>query len=380
MLQNTIYRNFIKEILKTFFVILFGLTIIAWTVRAVNFLDLIVESGYSVATYFQYSILNLLSIFTKFIPLSFLLALVIFILKKTQDNEFIILWTSGIKKLKLANLFFTVSIFILFIYLIFSTFITPLALNKSRYLLNKEGFNSFLPTIRIQQFSDSFKGFTFLVEAKENNEMSNVFIHDEQNVLKNLTSDQSQRNSTTIIANSGVVKGNKKLILFNGQIISTQKESLKNNIVKFEQLNINLDNLSTDTIKVPKFQETSTKELLKCIFPRTSSNVFECKKSAQEEIKTILNRRFVLPFYVPIISLLCSFLIVKTKKEKNYFLNKYTIFTLSFLVLLYAELIVRYTGISKIINLLFVFSPFILIPIIYLLLVYKFSKESIILK
>ncbi|OUW10873.1 MAG: hypothetical protein CBD26_04100 [Candidatus Pelagibacter sp. TMED166] len=380
MLQNTIYRNFIKEILKTFFVILFGLTIIAWTVRAVNFLDLIVESGYSVATYFQYSILNLLSIFTKFIPLSFLLALVLFILKKTQENEFIILWTSGIKKLKVANLFFAVSIIILFIYLIFSTFITPLALNKSRYLLNKQGFDSFLPTIRIQQFSDSFKGFTFLVEAKKNNEMSNVFIHDEQNVLKNLTSDQSQRNSTTIIAKNGVVKGNKKLILFNGQIISTQKESLKNNIVKFEQLNINLDSLSTDTIKIPKFQETPTNELLKCVFPKNSSNVFECKKSAEEEIKTILNRRFVLPFYIPIISLLCSFLIIKTKQKKNYFLNKYTIFTLSFLVLLYAELIVRYTGISKMVNLLFLFSPFIFIPTIYLLLIYKFSKESMVSK
>ena len=49
MLQNTIYRNFIKEILKTFFVILFGLSIIAWTVRAVNFLDLIVDSGYSMS-------------------------------------------------------------------------------------------------------------------------------------------------------------------------------------------------------------------------------------------------------------------------------------------------------------------------------------------
>ena len=82
MLQNKIYLNFIKEILKTFFVILFGLTIIAWTVRAVNFLDLIVESGYSVTTYFQYSTLNLLGILTKFIPLSFLLALIIFIIKK----------------------------------------------------------------------------------------------------------------------------------------------------------------------------------------------------------------------------------------------------------------------------------------------------------
>ena len=81
MLQNKIYQNFIKEILKTFFVILFGLTLIAWTVRAVNFLDLIVDSGYSTSTYFTYSILNLTNIMTKFIPLSFLLALLLTIKK-----------------------------------------------------------------------------------------------------------------------------------------------------------------------------------------------------------------------------------------------------------------------------------------------------------
>ena len=66
MLTNKIYQNFIKEILKTFFVILFGLSIIAWTVRAVNFLDLIVENGYSIKIYFQYSLLNLAAILTKY--------------------------------------------------------------------------------------------------------------------------------------------------------------------------------------------------------------------------------------------------------------------------------------------------------------------------
>ena len=377
MLQNKIYRNFIKEILKTFFVILFGLTIIAWTVRAVNFLDLIVESGYSITTYFQYSILNLLGILTKFIPLSFLLSLIIFIIKKIQEKEFTILWTSGIKKLKLVNLFFLVSIFILFLYLIFSTFITPMALQKSRSLLNKENFDSFLPTIRIQQFSDSFQGFTFFVEKKKNNKIENVFIYDESNVLKNLTSDQSNKNSTTIVAKNGVIQERKKLILFNGQIISTQKENLKNSVIKFEQLNINLENLSTDTIKTPKLQETPTYDLLQCIFQSYQEKILNCKKSAEKEIKTVLNRRFVLPFYIPIISLLCSFLMIKIEEKKNYFLNKYTIFSLSFFILLYAELIVRYTGISKIINVLFMISPLILIPIIYLLLIYKFSKESI---
>ena len=56
--------------------------------------------------------------------------------------------------------------------LFFSIFVTPLALNKSRFLLSKEGFDSFLPTIRVQQFSDSFEGFTFIVESRKNNEIN----------------------------------------------------------------------------------------------------------------------------------------------------------------------------------------------------------------
>ena len=222
MLQNKIYLNFIKDILKTFLVILFGLSIIAWTVRAVNFLDLIVESGYSVSVYFQYSILNFFGILTKFIPISFLTTLIIFVSKQNQENEFIILWTSGVKKLKLVNLLFVSSIIILIFYLIFSIFLTPLALNKSRQLLTKDSFNSFLPTIRVKQFSDSFKGFTFIVEKKFKNEIKNIFIYDESNVLKNITSDQQNNNVTTVIAKEGVVE-EKRMILFKGKIISTKK-------------------------------------------------------------------------------------------------------------------------------------------------------------
>ena len=140
---------------------------IALTVRAVNFLDLIVDSGYSVATYFQYSLLNLLGISVKFIPLSFLLSLSIFVIRHLQDNEFIILWTSGVKKIFLVKIFILISLLISIIYLIFSTFLTPLALNKSRAILNENNFNSFLPTVKTQQFSDSFKGFTFFVEKNK---------------------------------------------------------------------------------------------------------------------------------------------------------------------------------------------------------------------
>jgi lipopolysaccharide export system permease protein len=376
MLQNKIYQNFTKEILKTFFVILFGLTLIAWTVRAVNFLDLIVENGYSVSTYFQYSFLNLFAILTKLIPLAFLLSLMIFIMKQIQEKEFIILWTSGVKKIKIVNLFFLISCFVLMLYLFFSTLITPLALNKSRSIISQNSFNSFLPTIRIQQFSDSFEGFTFIVEKKFKNSIENVFIHDNSNTLKNLTSNQESNSSTTIVAENGLVE-EKKMVLFNGQIISSRKDNSKNEMIKFKQLNIDLKNLQTGTIKQPKLQETSTLELLKCINDSINKNSINCKENTKKEIITVLNRRIVLPLYIPIIALLSSFLLIKTKTQRNFFLNKYSIFVLSFLVLLYAELIIRYTGISKIISILFTVSPIVLIPIIYLLLTFKLSRESI---
>ena len=380
MLQNKIYQNFIKEVLKTFFLILFGLTIIAWTVRAVNFLDLIVESGYSVFIYFQYSFLNLFGILTKFIPLAFLLSLMIFIVKQIQEKEFLILWTSGVKKLKIVNLFFFISIFVLIFYLIFSTLITPLALNEARTIIRQNNFNSLLPTIRAQQFSDSFKGFTFIVEKKSKNKIENVFIHDNSNTLKNLTSNKAGNISTTISSKSGLVE-EKKMVLFNGQIISSNKDNNKNEIVKFKQLNINLENLRTGNITQPKLQETSTLKLLQCINSLANKlvdkDVGYCKENAKKEIMTVLNRRILLPLYIPIIALLCSFLLIKTQKQKNFFLNKYSIFILSFLILLYAELIIKYTGISKIISILFTVSPVVLIPIIYTSLIFKLSKESI---
>ena len=66
--------------------------------------------------------------------------------------------------MKLVNLLLFSSIIIMIFYLILTTLITPNALNKSRKLLTHENLNSFLPTVKSQQFSDSFKGFTFIVE------------------------------------------------------------------------------------------------------------------------------------------------------------------------------------------------------------------------
>ena len=307
MLQNKIYQNFLTEIFKSFFLILFALSLIAITIRAVSFLDLIVDNGYSVSTYFFYSLLNLFGIIPKFIALSFILSLKIFIIKHINDSEFIILYTSGVKKIQLVKLLLFVSILVLIFNLVLSTLVTPLALNKSRQLLASQNYESFLPTIKTQQFSDSFKGFTFFVEKKIDNEIKNIFLHDKNNTLKSLSSDSKNTATITVVAENGIIS-DKKLVLFNGQIISTKKNS-DNEIVKFEQLNIDLSKLSTAVVKKPKIQETSTLSLLNCFLRNRNQFVDSsfCNENYKKESLSTLNKRIVTPIYLPILALIANY-------------------------------------------------------------------------
>jgi len=369
MLHNKIYQNYTLEILKTFFTVLIGLSAIAWTVRAVNFLDLIVESGYPVITYFSYSFFNLFGIITKFFPLAFLISLTIFIIKQIQEKELVILWTSGVKKIEIVNLFFSISLIITCLYLLLSVFITPAALNKSRNLLSNDKLTSFIPTIRVQQFSDSFSGLTFIVDEKKNNQIKNIFLHDNSNILKNLSS--KKYNSTkTIIAKTGLAN-DRSMLLFDGKIISSN-DLYENEIIKFDQLKIDLSDIKSTIIKKPKIQETSTIKLLLCI----KKNIIEndsCNENLIKEMIPALNRRIILPFFIPVISLITCILLIDHKKK--FLLNRTNIFLYSFFVLLYAEVVIRYTGISKLMANIFILSPFLLLILLYFSIKIKLLKN-----
>ena len=135
MLKNKIYKYLSNEILKSFITILFTFTAIAWVARAVNFLDFMVADGFSASVYFKYSVLNITTIMTRFIPLAFLLSLIFSVVKFEKQQELLILWTSGLNKIKIANIFILIAFFLTIFQLILSLFINPYLLNKSRSLL-----------------------------------------------------------------------------------------------------------------------------------------------------------------------------------------------------------------------------------------------------
>ena len=381
MLSNKIYKHFFIELSRYFFLVLFTFSIIVWAVQAVNFLDLIVEDGHGVTVYLNYSLLNIPKILTKFVPLSFLIALFLTILKFESESEFLILWTSGLNKMKIVNFFFKVSILVTILQLVFSSLINPKFLNQSRSLIKSSNLDYISTMIKSKQFNDTIDGLTIYVEEKKpNGVLKNIFIRDDGSVLKSLENSKDS-NNVTIYAKEGKIEEGSSgsyLALRNGTI---QKENDKNEIVSinFIKTNMQMEGLKTKSIIMPKIQETSSKILIECIISKNKNiDILNCPKT-ESKVDTLaeMNRRFGMPLYIPAISLILSFLLISRNESKRKNLYKYFYFGLSFLILVVAEILVRYSGKSFFYSYLYYFIPLISIPFFYYLLFKQFYNENL---
>jgi len=375
-MKNTIYKYFFHEFIRYFSITIFALAVIVWTVQSVNFLDLVTEDGHAFATYFTYSLLTLSKILTKLIPFSFLLAIILTILKFEKDNELIVVWTSGLNKIYIVNLILRISLIVMLLQLVLTSTLNPTLLNFSRSIL-KNSELQFIPSLlKEKQFNDTVESLTIFVERKNKNEIyKNIFIRDDGNILSNIGTI-----SSTIFAKSGLMDTeNNNLILYNGHIQKLKEDSTVN-IVKFEKTVLNLSGLSTKSISEPKMQETSTLKILNCIKNNNQSNdMHNCNNTKKSfmDTKIEINKRFGMPIYIPLIALVCSFLLFSRKDKKIYNYNKYIYFFISFVILALSEIIVRYSGVSWTHTAIYYSVPLVMIPIFYLILIRQFKYENL---
>ena len=380
-MKNTIYKYFFHEFLRYFVVVLFALTAVIWTIQAVNFLDLVTDDGHAFVVYFFYSLLTLSKIITKLFPFSFLIASVLTILKFENDNELIILWTSGLNKIHIVNLMFRISIIMMLVQLILTTAMNPKVLNFSRSLLKNSQLQFVGSLLKEKQFNDTVEGLTIFVEEKDaDGTFKNIFIRDEGNIITNLS-----KGSSTIYAKSGYINNeNTSLVLLNGNI---QKAETNNDItmIKFKKTALDLSGLSTKTTSEPKIQETSTKRLLSCI---NKNNLYTLgclvdKKNIQAENIHIkqnqieINKRFGMPIFIPLIGLVSCFLLSGRRDKKIIFNNKYLYFGIGFTILIISEIAVKYSGNSINHTAIYYGIPIILLPLIYLFLIRLFKYENL---
>ena len=127
-------------------------------------------------------------------------------------------------------------------------------------------------------------------------------------------------------------------------------------------------------------QETSTFKIVNCILNNSNfEKMHNCTPTEKTFINTKveINKRFGMPVFIPLISLICCFLLSSRKDKKLFDYYKYIYFLVGVIILIFAETTVRYSGLSWNHTLAYYLSPILMIPIIYFILIKRFKYENL---
>ena len=84
-----------------------------------------------------------------------------------------------------------------------------------------------------------------------------------------------------------------------------------------------------------------------------------------------------MPFFIPLVALICCFLLTSRQEIKTSTFHKYIYFIFGFSVLVISEISVRYSGTSINYALIYYLLPIGLLPLIYVFLIRAFKYENL---
>ncbi len=377
-MKKILFRKLLSDCSIFFLIALISSSVIIWVFQAVNFLDILIEDGRDYLVYFSYTMLNLPKTVSKLLPFAFFFSFFYVISKYELNNELMIFWNFGVKKIELINFLVRFSLILLIFQILLTTLIVPKSQDMARSYLRLSNFNFFENFIKEGKFNDNIKGLTIYSEKKdEDGFYYNIY-------LKNNT---DRENVQITYANKGIFKkinNTNVLRLINGHTISKVNDKFTN--LSFSQSDINLSDTKTNTITVRKTQEISTLNLIKCLSILKKINFVKFNEKNLDEqncdisnvnnlIKEIYKRLFV-PFYIPVLMLVTLLLIIKSKESANFTLRRIIVFTIGFFIIIFSETTLRLIDNEIFKNIKIVVIPFLLMLTLYFIFYKSFKFKS----
>ena len=366
-MEKILFRKLLLDYLSFFLATIISTSIVIWVFQAVNFLDIIIEDGRDYLVYINYSLLNFPKILSKIFPFTLFFSIFYITTKYELQNELIIFWNHGIHKMEVVNFISKISIFLTLIQLCFTCITVPSLQDTARSLLRESTMNFYGNFVKPKKFNDTIKNITIYSEKKnEEGMMINLYLK------KKINNDEFQvtfakKGKFQLIGNTPI------LVLYDGATITSKKQKLTN--ISFSKSDFSLLNTETNTTTYKKTQELSSAKLIKCLnnFYKFDKNSFE-QKSIKIENCNILNlnnifkefyKRFIIPFYIPLLSVLPFLLIIFSKENQYYQKMRLITFVFGLIILIGSETTVKFITNDLVFN-----SLLSLIPIFFFILIY----------
>jgi lipopolysaccharide export system permease protein len=372
-MKKILFRKLSLDYLRFFLIALFSSSIVLWVFQAVNYLDIMIEDGRDYLVYVNYSLLNFPKILNKLFPFVLFFSLFQITAKYENNNELIIFWTFGINKLQIINFIFKISIILTMIQIVMSSLIIPKTQDLARSFIKNSKVNFVGNFIKPQRFNDTIKNVTLYSEKKDDKgNLYNLYLKKQQGDTFEIS--YAKKGEFKLFNNIPV------LVLFDGATINGKKDKITN--ISFSKSDFPINNFESNTATYKKTQEMNSLDLIKCVrYLNTNlkkvENIINCSKNNLSNVYKELYKRFIIPFYIPLLVLVALLIILSSKENINY--NKIKIFTflLGLFFIIFSETTIKM--ISEIIynNIMISFLPFLFVIIIYLVFLKKTSFHKL---
>ena len=376
-MKKILFRKLMSDYLIFLSLALLSTGIVIWVFQAVNYLDIMIEDGRDYLVYINFSLLNFPKILSKLFPFILFFTLFYVTSKYEQNNELMIFWNFGVHKIHIINFVFKISIFLMFFQIFLNSFVVPNSQDMARSFLRTSTVNFFGNFIKPQKFNDTIKGLTIYADKKDqNNNLVNLYLKKEIN-------DQEFQ---VTYAKKGEFKeiGNTPLlVLYQGATITSRDNKITN--ISFSKSDFSLANLETNTTTYKKTQEISSTKLIRCVKNYYKFNKDDIKlKSGTIENCTVKNinnifkelyKRFIIPFYIPVLSLIPFLLIIISKENPKYQKLRIITFLIGFFVIVFSEITIRFISNLTSQNIILAVIPIIFLLLFYFFLFNKFNSN-----
>ena len=376
-MKKILFRKLLTDYIRFFLLALVSTSIIIWVFQAVNYLDIMIEDGRDYLVYINFSLLNFPKTISKIYPFILFFSLFYITVKYELNNELIIFWNFGVHKMQIINFIFKISIFLLLIQIILTSIVVPKSQDLARSFLRSSTVNFFDNFIKPRKFIDTIKGVSIYTEnKKKNGDLENLYLKKE--IGKNeFQVTYAKRGSFKQVGDIPV------LVLYEGSTITSKNNEVTN--FSFSKSDFSLAKLESNTTTYKKTQEISSYKLIECIkiFYKFNKDEFKLKTKFIENcsIKNMSNifkefyKRFIIPFYIPILCLIPFLLITSSKENLNYNKIRLVTFLIGFFAIIFSETTIRFISNVDIQNIGIIISPILIFLLIYFYLFYKFNFQ-----
>ncbi len=376
-MKKILFRKLLGDYLSFFFIALISTSVVIWVFQAVNYLDIMIEDGRDYLVYVNFTLLNFPKILSKVFPFTLFFSLFYITIKSELNNELIIFWNFGVHKIQVINFILKVSFILMILQIILTAFVVPKSQDLARSFLRSSSVNFFDNFIKSKKFNDTIKGVTIYSDKKDQNgNLTNLYLKREIN------SDEFQ----ITYAKKGNFKqiGNSPILVLNkGATITIKNDEVTN--ISFSKSDFSLANIETNTSTYKKTQEISSQKLIICIknFYQYEKKIFDMKvqgienctyKNIQNIIKEFY-KRFVIPFYIPLLTLVPFLLITSSKEHSNYNKLRVITFSIGLIIIIFSETTIRFISKISVYDIGIVIIPLILISTLYLFLFRQFNNS-----